>query len=99
MESSQNIKNDESSPLRDGDIKVGIIGGAGYTGGELIRLLVHHPHAEMIFVHSKSNAGNPLYKVHHDLIGETTLTFTGELNDAIDVLFLCTGHGEARKFL
>ena len=80
-------------------IKVGIIGGAGYTGGELIRLLIYHPHAEIIFVHSKSNAGNSLYKVHHDLVGETNITFTNELDTAIDVLFLCTGHGEARKFL
>lgn len=80
-------------------IKVGIIGGAGYTGGELIRLLIHHPHAEITFVHSKSNAGNTLYKIHHDLIGETFMVFTSELDKAIDVLFLCTGHGEARKFL
>jgi len=80
-------------------IKVGIIGGAGYTGGELIRLLIHHPNAEIIFVHSKSNAGNHLYKVHSDLIGETGIRFTDELNDNIDVLFLCTGHGEAKKFL
>jgi len=80
-------------------IKVGIIGGAGYTGGELIRLLIHHPHAEITFVHSKSNAGNPLYKIHHDLIGETFMVFTSELDKAIDVLFLCTGHGEATKFL
>ena len=80
-------------------IKVGIIGGAGYTGGELIRLLIHHPHAEITFVHSKSNAGNTLYKIHHDLIGETSMVFTSELDKAIDVLFLCTGHGEARKFL
>ncbi len=80
-------------------IKVGIIGGAGYTGGELIRLLIHHPHIEITFVHSKSNAGNTLYKIHHDLIGETSMVFTSELDKAIDVLFLCTGHGEARKFL
>lgn len=80
-------------------IKAGIVGGAGYTGGELIRLLINHPHTELVFVHSKSNAGNPLYKVHGDLIGETNMTFTGELNNAIDVLFLCTGHGEARQFL
>ena len=79
-------------------IKVGIAGGAGYTGGELIRLLINHPNAELSFVHSKSNAGNPVYKVHHDLIGDTDLQF-GELSDDIDVLFLCVGHGEARKFL
>ena len=80
-------------------IKVGIIGGAGYTGGELIRLLLNHPNAEISFVHSKSNSGNPLYKVHQDLIGETGILFTSELSDDIEVLFLCTGHGEARKFL
>ncbi|GAO43164.1 N-acetyl-gamma-glutamyl-phosphate reductase [Flavihumibacter petaseus] len=80
-------------------IKVGIIGGAGYTGGELIRLLVHHPAAEITFVHSKSSAGKPLYSIHHDLLGETEQLFTGELSTDIDVLFLCTGHGEARKFL
>jgi N-acetyl-gamma-glutamyl-phosphate reductase len=80
-------------------IKAGIIGGAGYTGGELLRLLIHHPQVEINFVHSNSNAGNPLHKVHHDLIGETAIHFTSELTDAIDVLFLCTGHGEAKKFL
>lgn len=80
-------------------VKVGIIGGAGYTGGELIRLLLNHPQAELAFVHSKSNAGNPLYKVHSDLIGETDMKFTSELNNAVDVLFLCTGHGEAKRFL
>lgn len=80
-------------------IKVGIIGGAGYTGGELIRLLINHPNAEVSFIHSKSNAGNPVYKVHQDLIGETDLTFTGELSDDVDVLFLCLGHGDSKKFL
>jgi N-acetyl-gamma-glutamyl-phosphate reductase len=80
-------------------IKAGIIGGAGYTGGELIRLLINHPHTEITFIHSNSNAGNPVYKVHQDLLGETELLFTGELSMDIDVLFLCVGHGEARKFL
>ncbi|HEY0679151.1 MAG TPA: N-acetyl-gamma-glutamyl-phosphate reductase [Chitinophagaceae bacterium] len=80
-------------------IKVGIIGGAGYTGGELIRLLVHHPQAELIFIHSKSNAGKPVQKVHADLIGEINLSFTHQLSNDIDVLFLCVGHGEAKKFL
>lgn len=80
-------------------IKAGIIGGAGYTGGELIRLLINHPQTELVFIHSKSNAGNPLYKVHSDLVGETDMKFTGELGGAVDVLFLCTGHGEAKKFL
>jgi N-acetyl-gamma-glutamyl-phosphate reductase len=80
-------------------ISVGIVGGAGYTGGELIRLLLNHPRADIAFVHSNSNAGNPLYQVHADLVGETELSFTGELSDAVDVLFLCVGHGEAKKFL
>lgn len=80
-------------------IKIGIVGGAGYTGGELIRLLIHHPQAEIIFIHSKSNAGNPVSKVHADLLGDTDLKFTSEINDNIDVLFLCVGHGHAKKFL
>lgn len=80
-------------------IKIGVIGGAGYTGGELLRILVNHPNAEITFVHSKSNAGNFIYDTHTDLIGDTNLKFTDTLSDAIDVLFLCTGHGEAKKFL
>jgi len=80
-------------------IKVGIIGGAGYTGGELIRLLINHPEVKISFVLSSSNAGNPLYQVHTDLIGETDLHFTNELSSDIDLLFLCVGHGDARKFL
>jgi N-acetyl-gamma-glutamyl-phosphate reductase len=80
-------------------IKVGIIGGAGYTGGELIRLLLNHPQAEIAFVHSRSNAGNPVHLVHQDLLGETGLRFTADLGEDIDVLFLCSGHGESRKFL
>lgn len=79
-------------------IKVGIVGGAGYTGGETIRLLLNHPEAELQFVHSRSNAGNPLYHAHPDLIGETKLTFTDTLED-VDVLFLCLGHGESKKFV
>jgi len=80
-------------------IKAGIIGGAGYTGGELLRLLIHHPLVEIGFVHSNSNAGNPIYKVHADLFGDTNLHFTDTLSNDIDVLFLCVGHGEAIKFL
>jgi N-acetyl-gamma-glutamyl-phosphate reductase len=80
-------------------IRAGIIGGAGYTGGELIRLLLQHPHAEISFVHSKSNAGNPVHLVHEDLIGSTTLKFTDSIHQDIDVLFLCLGHGESSKFL
>lgn len=80
-------------------IKVGIVGGAGYTGGELIRILVNHPAAEIIFVHSKSNADHFLYEVHKDLEGDTNLKFAPALKQNIDVLFLCVGHGEAAKFL
>jgi N-acetyl-gamma-glutamyl-phosphate reductase len=80
-------------------IKAGIIGGAGYTGGELIRLLIHHPDVSVSFIHSRSNAGKPVYTVHQDLIGDTDLKFTGELSDDIAVLFLCLGHGESKKFL
>jgi N-acetyl-gamma-glutamyl-phosphate reductase len=79
-------------------LKAGIIGGAGYTGGETIRLLLNHPNVDLVFVHSKSNAGVPLYTVHTDLIGETELMFTLEIHE-VDVLFLCVGHGEAKTFL
>ena len=80
-------------------IKGGIVGGAGYTGGELLRLLVNHPLVDIDFVHSNSNSGNLVSKVHQDLWDETDLKFTAELNDAIDVLFLCVGHGDAKEFL
>jgi N-acetyl-gamma-glutamyl-phosphate reductase len=80
-------------------IKAGIVGGAGYTGGELLRILVNHPEVEIAFVHSNSNAGNYIYDVHTDLIGDTDIKFTGELSQDIDVLFLCVGHGDAKKFL
>jgi N-acetyl-gamma-glutamyl-phosphate reductase len=79
-------------------IKVGIIGGAGYTGGELIRLLLNHPATEISFIHSRSNAGNPVYAVHQDLLGETEIKFTDHHTGSIDVLFLCVGHGEAKQF-
>ncbi len=94
-------------------IRAGIIGGAGYTGGELIRLLINHPETEIAFIHSKSNAGNPVAKVHQDLLGETDLKFTGDnhFNEMLlgnsssgvkhekTVLFLCLGHGDSKKFL
>ncbi|WP_276091264.1 N-acetyl-gamma-glutamyl-phosphate reductase [Pedobacter sp. JY14-1] len=80
-------------------IKAGIIGGAGYTGGEMLRLLVNHPSVEIAFAHSNSNAGNLVSDVHTDLLGDTDLRFTSELSQEIDVLFLCVGHGDARKFL
>jgi len=80
-------------------IKAGIIGGAGYTGGELLRILVNHPNVDITFVNSNSNAGNYIYDVHADLVGDTDLKFTSGLSQDIDVLFLCVGHGDAKKFL
>ena len=80
-------------------IRAGIIGGAGYTGSELIRLLIHHPYVAVSFIHSRSNAGHAVHSVHQDLIGEIDLEFTDKLNEDVDVLFLCVGHGEAKKFL
>ncbi len=80
-------------------IKAGIIGGAGYTGGELIRLLVNHSLVDLIFVHSKSNAGKHLHTVHQDLMNETNMQFSEKTNNDVDVLFLCTGHGHSKKFL
>lgn len=80
-------------------IKAGIIGGAGYTGGEMLRILVNHPNVEIAFVHSKSNAGNFVYEVHTDLFGDTDQKFASDISTNIDVLFLCVGHGDAKKFL
>ena len=80
-------------------IKAGIIGGAGYTGGEMLRLLVNHPNVEIVFVHSSSNAGNFVADVHTDLFGDTELRFSNDIQQDIDVLFLCVGHGDAKKFL
>src|SRR5688500_2468096 len=80
-------------------IKAGIIGAAGYTGGELLRLLIHHPQVAIAFAHSRSTAGKPVYSVHSDLIGDTDLLFASEFHSDVDVLFLCVGHGEAKKFL
>ncbi|MCW2261445.1 MULTISPECIES: N-acetyl-gamma-glutamyl-phosphate reductase [Sphingobacterium] len=80
-------------------IKVGIVGSAGYTGGELLRVLIYHPEVEIVFANSASNAGNKIYEVHNDLFGDTELTFSSDFHSDIDVLFLCVGHGDARKFL
>jgi N-acetyl-gamma-glutamyl-phosphate reductase len=80
-------------------IQAGIIGGAGYTGGELLRLLLRHPQVNVAFTHSRSQAGQPVWTVHEDLFGETDLVFSGTWDQPVDVLFLCAGHGEARKFL
>jgi N-acetyl-gamma-glutamyl-phosphate reductase len=81
-------------------IKAGIIGGAGYTAGELLRILINHPNVDILFVNSSSNAGNPISDIHSGLIGETNLVFTSDLalND-LDVLFLCSAHGDSKKFM
>ena len=88
---------------RQRPIKAGIIGSAGYTGGELIRLLLNHPFSELSFINSRSNAGKFIREIHNDLIGETDVKFIGDLGflegGAIDVLFLCLGHGESKKFI
>lgn len=81
-------------------INIGIIGGAGYTGGELLRILLNHPNANIVFMNSKSQAGKPVYSTHGDLIGETDLRFTDTTDYAqADVLFLCSGHNESKRFL
>lgn len=81
-------------------IKVGILGAAGYTGGELIRLLLNHPEAEIVFANSESNAGNKVYDVHEGLIGDTELKFTSDMPfDQVDVVFFCFGHGKSEAFL
>lgn len=81
-------------------IKIGILGAAGYTGGELIRILLNHPQAEIVFANSESNAGNPVAEVHEGLYGETDMTFTDEMPfDKVDVVFFCFGHGKSEQFL
>ena len=83
-----------------GSLRIGILGAAGYTGGELIRLLLNHPEAEIVFANSESNAGNPVSDVHEGLIGETDLRFTNEMPfDQVDVVFFCFGHGKSEQFL
>ena len=80
-------------------IKAGIVGGAGYTGGELLRLLLMHPSVEIAFVQSRSQAGKPVHAVHPDLIGETEINFTDQVLPDVDVVFLCAGHGAAKDFM
>lgn len=81
-------------------INIGIIGGAGYTGGELLRILLNHPQVNISFVNSKSQAGKPVYSTHTDLIGETDLLFTDQMPfDEVQAIFLCSGHNESKKFL
>lgn len=80
-------------------IQAGIVGGAGYTAGELIRILLNHKEVNIDFIFSTSNAGNPVSAVHQDLIGTTNLVFSNEINSEVDVLFLCLGHGNSKSFL
>ena len=80
-------------------IKAGIVGGAGYTGGELIRILINHPHCGIKFIQSRSQSGKEISDVHTDLLGETNLKFSQDLDEGVDVLFLCLGHGESKVFL
>lgn len=80
-------------------INVGIVGGSGYTAGELIRLLLNHPKIQINFVYSTSKGGEPVTQVHKDLIGETDLQFSSEINRNVEVIFLCTGHGNSTNFL
>ena len=80
-------------------ITAGIIGGAGYTAGELIRLLLNHKQTTIDFIYSTSHAGHKVYKVHQDLIGTTEIEFTNSINPNVDVLFLCLGHGNSKAFL
>jgi N-acetyl-gamma-glutamyl-phosphate reductase len=104
MENKISKKVSTPLPLREGQgeslVSVGILGAAGYTGGELIRLLLNHPKAEIVFANSESNAGNPVADVHEGLIGDTDLKFTSEMpfND-VDVVFFCFGHGKSEQFL
>ena len=80
-------------------IKVGIIGGAGFTGGELMRLLVNHPEAKVVFAHSNSQQGKPVASIHKDLQGDIELEFKNETPPQLDVLFLCLGHGNTKEYL
>ncbi len=80
-------------------INVSIVGGAGYTAGELLRILIHHPNVNISSVYSTSNAGNPVSKVHDDLLGETDIVFSDQIDENADVVFLCLGHGKSAEFL
>ena len=79
-------------------IKVGIVGGSGYTGGELIRLLINHPNVDISFINSKTNTGKKVVDIHKDLIGELEMKFIGKIKDC-DVMFLCLGHNKSEEFL
>ncbi len=85
--------------MTKGSIKAGVVGGAGYTGGEMVRLLLNHPAVELAFVQSRSQHGKPLSSIHNDLAGETDLTFVQSVDEPVDILFLCLAHGESKDFL
>ena len=103
MNNTTNVSNDNTPLLLGGvggRLRVGILGAAGYTGGELIRVLLNHPEAEIVFANSKSNAGNLVSDVHEGLIGETDLKFTDQMPfEDVDVVFFCFGHGKSEQFL
>ena len=80
-------------------ITIGIIGGSGYTAGELIRILMFHPNAKLDFVYSTTNAEKPLSVAHHDVLGDIEMNFTNSINPNVDVVFLCLGHGKSKSFL
>ena len=80
-------------------LRVGIVGGAGYTAGELLRLLIRHPRVEIAAVSSTTQAGKPVAEIHRDLLGETALRFSDSLPEDPDLVFLCLGHGQSRQFL
>ena len=77
---------------------VGVIGGSGYTGGELIRIILRHPNLRLKYVYSSTKSGKKIEDAHYDLIGESNLKFTDSINDDVDLLFLCLGHGNSKNF-
>lgn len=89
----------DHSGKEKGKVRAGIVGGAGFAGGEMLRILLAHPLVELAWVHSRSHAGEPVHQVHPDLFGDTDLAFTGTTDMDVDVLFLCMGHGESGKFV
>ena len=96
----RNLNNTGVASLPSGRVRVGVLGAAGYTGGELIRLLLNHPETEIVFANSESNAGNLVSDVHEGLVGDTDLRFTDKMPfEQVDVVFFCFGHGKSEAFL